>query len=298
MQSLPALPPLLAGAFAMLAPWYQRHGHRLPTMVGIVLLSLVMWLAAALVWSLVPTPQSTRWQALPVRASAPVSVQRNPSETIANAHLFGVYQAPALASVNLEAAPDTNLNFTLLGIFAGTSESDSRALISTASGDEKPYKIGDDLASGVSLHAIFPDRVILARSGSFETLRLDKNAPSTATYAPVAEAAPAMSEMGQKLAEIREQLLLDPSKAGDYIRVQPFNTNGVLGGYRLYPGRNREMFNGIGLRPGDLVTAVNGIQLDDGQKALQTLNELKQASTVTLSIERGGQVQTVNVSLN
>ena len=54
----------------------------------------------------------------------------------------------------------------------------------------------------------------------------------------------------------------------------------------------------MGLRPGDLVTAVNGIQLNDTQTALQMLNDLSRAPNVTLTIERGGQVQTVNVSLN
>jgi general secretion pathway protein C len=93
-------------------------------------------------------------------------------------------------------------------------------------------------------------------------------------------------------------VLSDPSKVSQYIRVQPANVNGQLKGFRVYPGRERGAFNQLGLRPGDLVTQVNGIQLDDSQKALQMLTELSKANSVSLTIERGGQTQNFNVTLN
>ena len=101
-----------------------------------------------------------------------------------------------------------------------------------------------------------------------------------------------------QLAEIREQLLADPAKAADYLRVQPARIGGEMRGYRIYPGRNRQLFSTAGLRPGDLVTGVNGVELDDPARALQLLGDLSSASELSVTIERGGNQQTINVNLN
>ena len=95
-------------------------------------------------------------------------------------------------------------------------------------------------------------------------------------------------------------MLSNPSKAQDYIRVQPApdaSGNGQLG-YRIFPGRDQTVFKAAGLHPGDVVTSVNGVQLDDPAKSLQLLSDLSQANQVTLTVQRGGESQTVNVNLS
>ncbi len=100
------------------------------------------------------------------------------------------------------------------------------------------------------------------------------------------------------LTSIRDKLLTDPSKASDYIRIQPANIDGQQRGYRIYPGRDRSVFNGAGLRPGDLVTSINGVGLDDPARALQMLGELSSANSLTVMVERGGTPQAITVNLN
>lgn len=281
---------------------YERHGRHAPAVVNTLLVAAVGWTLAGLIWALVPVPEAARWRPAPVQQTSASAASKGPDVAfISGANLFGDYQASARPA-DVSSAPDTNLSLTLLGILAGSTDVDSRALIGSQNGDEGPYSIGEDISPGVTLHAIFPDRVILSRSGSYETLRLEKDKPSSAGDSETPTAAvnvvDTSSPPNQMLGQIREQILQDPSKAGEYVRVQPANVGGALRGYRIYPGRDRAIFSNLGLRPGDLVTAVNGIQLDDGQKALQTLNELKQAGSVSLTIERGGQPQTVTLSLN
>lgn len=288
-------------SFALDKHWLQHWERYSPWLSRAVNLALVVALAATLaqlVWALVPQPA---WQAAPVTAvSAPAASKGNHLQAIVNAHLFGRYQAEqAPAATALSEAPDTRLNLTLVGILAGSSQRDSRALIAQSNGTEEPYALGADVIAGVSLQAIFPDRVILSRGGQLETLRLDRESTSRADPSVAVSAATQPEASGsQQLAQIREQVLQDPTKASEYIRVQPTNENGQMRGYRIYPGRDRSIFNNAGLRPGDLVTSVNGIQLDDTQKALQMLNDLSQSNAITLTVERGGQTQTVNVSLN
>src|SRR5690606_12370907 len=115
------------------------------------------------------------------------------------------------------------------------------------------------------------------RGGQLETLRLNKDAPSRALPADNARPETPATDTGHTLSDIRQELLTDPARAAEYIRIQPASNGGQLRGYRIYPGRDRAAFNALGLRPGDLVTQVNGIQLDDANTALQMLGQLSQA---------------------
>lgn len=276
---------------------YERHGRRMPVAVNVLLVLALAATLARLAWALVPLPESARWRpapALPVMTLTPAPSSFNLTSLL-EANLFGVYQADP--TTDLANAPETRLNLTLLGILAGYAAEDSRALIGDGS-DEKPYAVGDEVAAGTTLEAIYADRVVLMRRGKPETLRLNKDSPSN--YSPAAAAAPAApaSEVGATLASVREQILQDPSKASQFIRVQPATQDGQMRGYRIYPGQDRQLFGAVGLRPGDVVTAVNGIQLDNAQRALQMLNDLSRANNLVLTVERGGQQQTVNVSIN
>ncbi len=296
------MPLTLSQTAPVLRRLAEQHGKRLPRVAEWLLTVLIAYSAALLAWKLVPLPQSARWSPPPPAAGDAMAAPRGPdAAAIAAAHLYGQAAAPDAPSQDqIEDAPDTRLNLSLLGILSATVERGSRALIASSDGEEKPYAIGSDVIRGVSLQAIFADRVILSRAGQLETLRLDKDAPSRApvqTARPAAET-PTGSNAAAVLSTIREELLNDPSRANQYIRMQPSSSGGQLRGYRIYPGRDRAVFNAAGLRPGDLVTEVNGIQLNDASTALQMLGQLSSATSLTVVVERGGQPQTVNVNFN
>ena len=130
-------------------------------------------------------------------------------------------------------------------------------------------------------------------------MRLDKDAPSRNLVSERSDSSALPDRVAlPQLASVREQILQDPTQAANYLRVQPAAVGGALRGYRIYPGRDRSLFNAAGLRPGDLVTAINGTDLNDATRALQMLTELSTATQVSLTVERGGNPQTVNISLN
>lgn len=295
----PILPPALAAALSRASALYRQHGAKLPPLLTLLLVIVLAQQTASLLWTLMPLPKSAAWSPAPGFVDpAPTRSALN-VDALAAAHVFGQYQATP-SSASLANAPDTQLNFTLLGILAGSTESESLALIAKDATDEAPYAIGDDVASGVNLHAIFSDRVILSRNGRLETLRLDKDsatsAPLFTTSSTASEPQEGTPAAAQMLAQIKEQIVTDPSKAASFIRVQPINTDGGLKGYRVYPGPERAAFNAAGLKPGDVVTAINGTPLNDPGQALQLLQSMSQASSMSLTIDRNGVSQSVNVS--
>jgi general secretion pathway protein C len=284
-----------------LAPLYERYGRWLPAVVDVVLVLILARILAGLVWALMPTPAAAVWKPAPAATAAANPADRIDINAILSAQLFGQYQAPASpAAHDLATAPDTALNLTLLGILANHGDNaSSRALIANGD-DEKPYAIGDEVTSGVLLKAIFPDRVVLSRGGRLETLRLDKDKPSTAVAGEFSPAGGPPAPGAESLAQVRNEMLSNPAKAQDFIRIQPAPAPGGGGqiGYRIYPGRDRSVFNDAGLHPGDVVTAINGTELTDPARSLQLLSELSQANQLSLQIQRGGQTQTVNVNLS
>lgn len=296
-QNLLALPRVSAQLYA-------RYGQRLPAAASLLLVIVIARLLAELVWALVPVPADARWRPIPPPPVTLTGSNAVDLAAISNASLFGLYQAPTGPAVaDLASAPDTQLSLTLLGILANRRNPEaSRALIGAQGGDERPYSIGDDVARGVVLQAIFADRVILARGSQLETLRLDKEGINGASLLPQSftpePADSSAADAAASLAAIRSKLLADPSKVTDFIRVQPVTGSTGMTGYRIYPGRDRTIFTAAGLRPGDIVTAVNGVQLNDPARSLQLLSDLSQNSQLNLTVDRGGVPQNFNISLS
>jgi general secretion pathway protein C len=75
------------------------------------------------------------------------------------------------------------------------------------------------------------------------------------------------------------------------------NAAGKLRGFRAYPGRNRAIFGKLGLKPGDLVTAINGTPLDDPQRSQDVFNTIQTSDRVTVTVERGGQKQDITLNI-
>ena len=83
----------------------------------------------------------------------------------------------------------------------------------------------------------------------------------------------------------------------DVMRPQPVFANGKQTGYRVYPGRNRQAFVRLGLRPGDLVTAINGTPLDDPEHGQEIFRTLGSSPEAHVTVTRNGQQQDLVLNL-
>ena len=53
----------------------------------------------------------------------------------------------------------------------------------------------------------------------------------------------------------------------------------------------------LGLKPGDLVTAINGTALDDPQRSQDVFNTIQTSDHVTVTVERGGVKQEISLNI-
>ncbi len=98
------------------------------------------------------------------------------------------------------------------------------------------------------------------------------------------------------LASFREQVAANNLKLLDAIRPSPVSKQGQLTGFRITPGRNAALFQQTGLRPGDIVTAINGTPLNSNASSMQAMQGLMTSSSAELTVSRAGQVTTVQVN--
>lgn len=276
--------------------------ERLPSWVGWVLVVAIAWQLARLAWMLVPgsalgDPVEAPPTA-PGTSSAAAASERANVQAIASAHLFGEARAeaaPPSAEPVHEDLAETQLNLLLKGTIAANEGAQSVAIIAAAGRDEKVYAVRDTVAPGATLHAVYPDRVILNRNGALEALKLPREFQQSSSP-PVRRSVPTTERAPDSSSSIQQVVTDNVTKLADVIRPTPYFVGGEQQGYRVYPGRNRKQFAALGLRPGDLIKDVNGASLTDPQQAMEIFQGLGSADQVTVTVERNGQPQVLTLT--
>jgi general secretion pathway protein C len=263
--------------------WLSRLQANGPSAVAWVLGVLIAVelgrIAAALLSGQVKSPEPF------VEASAPRPKPGVNAQAVVSAHLFGVAVAdPSTQDPN--SAPLSSANLALAGTIATENPKKGIAIISDG-GPSKVFAVGDNV-NGASLYSVYLDHVILDRGGNLETLLLPRRFTGGPRAAPRRVADVRTAQTIPNVNSILHQVMR-PAASYD-------SAAGKFRGFRAYPGRNRAMFAELGLKPGDLVTAINGQPLDDAQRSERVFNTIQTEASVTVTIERGGNRQ--DISLN
>jgi general secretion pathway protein C len=262
------------------------------------------WLASVLLSVLIAIELAraavSLWGAGPVEPLLPpphagARAPRNPgvdTASIAAAHLFGVAD---VAPQSEDSARESSANLVLNGTIATQDPKHGMAIISDG-GPSRLYSVGNNVG-GASLYSVYLDHVILDRGGTLETLKLPRLLLTGRE--PVARRQiGSPGNVAGNLESMRRMVQADPGLLNEVMRAVPSfdNKANKLRGFRIYPGRNRAAFSTLGLRPGDLVTAINGTPLDDPQHGQEIFSTLQSSATAAISVERGG--QNLELSLN
>lgn len=217
-------------------------------------------------------------------------------QSVVSAHLFGVAVVDSSAQ-DPANAPQSTANLVLGGTIATQDPQRGVAIISDG-GPAKVYAVGDSVG-GATLHSVYLDRVILDRGGALETLLLPKLMGPGMNAPPIVHRVGGDPRTVAAVDNIRRMVQQDPGLLDQVMRVVPSydSAAGKMRGFRAYPGRNRQIFNRLGLKPGDLVTAINGTPLDDPQHSQEVFNTIQTSDHVTVTVERGGQRQDITLNI-
>ena len=276
-----------------------------------VLAVFLLSYAAELTWRLWPQPvASSRFES--ISSSQSVSLENSNSRLnltdIKRLNLFGDFNAGPIEQKEVTDAPVTRLNLTLTGVVASSVKDQGAAIIENRN-QQQTYGIGEKIeGTSVSLKEVYADRVIIKNGSSNETLMLDgvdynKNT-NQLSQLPLANLQP----IDQGPEELRQTLSNEAILAGrelqdqpasfiDYIAVSPHRPDGELLGYRVSPGKKPTLFKAAGLKSGDVITDINGLDLTDMQEALEAMNMLKELQSLQMSVQREDEIITIYLDL-
>jgi general secretion pathway protein C len=74
----------------------------------------------------------------------------------------------------------------------------------------------------------------------------------------------------------------------DYVRPSPVYDGPVLRGYEVQAGSRSNVFTQLGLQPGDVITSLNGVSLNDPDQAVEAFRQLTDGAAVTATVYRAG----------
>lgn len=286
--------------------------------------ALLIWIASKLVWLLLqwsePLPE-------PLPQLAPTASSSAPAPSLSRWHLFG-NPAPLEDNRNLAAdAPATQLQLTLLGVWAGKDPRRGRAIIADAAGVESSLAVGREVAPGVVLDQVLRDRVVLSRGGINEVLMLSREGVPTSGNAAAASAtgkpgftagsgvvtptgplsitvptdavgAPNLPMQGIDMEAVRKQLGADPRDLAQSMTATPVMENGKLVGVRLFSSKYPAALAKLGLQGDDVVTAVNGVDVSDPARIAGVLANLQNTQSLSVAVRRNGKTENLSVDLN
>jgi general secretion pathway protein C len=245
-------------------------------------------IAAALLSNQVKSPEPV------VEAGAPRPKAGVDIQAVVSAHLFGVAVVDP-STQDPSNAPLSSANLLLAGTIATQNPKKGIAIISDG-GPSKVFAVGDKV-NGASLYSVYLDHIILDRGGNLETLLLPRMFAGGSQAAPRRAAATEVrtAQPNQNVKHMMQQASILDQVMRTVASYD--NAAGKLRGFRAYPGRNRALFTELGLKSGDLVTAINGQPLDDAQQSEHVINTIQTAASVTITIERGGNRQDINLNV-
>jgi len=273
----------------------------LPPYVNLLLVVVIAWLLAKIIWMLVPGSAVGGTVTPPITLADPVLTSADSMDVraIADSHIFGVADAessvPELIAAPEDDLADTRLvNLTLNGTVASAIPKYSVAIISDGGKDQEVYIIGDSVGNNATLHAIYADRVVLNEKGVLTNLKLPREFQDVPVSNVRRETATTRQDFDDSQS-IQAVVTQNLTKLTDVIRPTPYRVGGEQVGFRVYPGRDRKQFAALGLKPGDIITDIDGQTLSDASQAMQIFQSLGTAEEVTVTLDRDGQIESLTL---
>lgn len=312
-------------SFAPIQRAYQQHQDKLILIIVVLLSLYLIAFLAEVTWRLLDNSQGqiTQKNAITrVSAQSPNNARTDLSE-LKRLNLFGnaSEEVPPIVEQAVTEAPETKLNLTLTGVVSSSSPKLGAAIIQR-NNVQNTYGIGDKIeGTNATLDEIYVDRVIIKNRLVRETLMLDGVDFDEANKQQQRQALTRQAQGGnlqtadsprspdnqiartqkievdRQVEDMRRSMVESPTSFADFISIKPHAPDGEIIGYRVSPGKQAEFFTMVGLRSGDIITEINGLDLSDLQQSLEAIEALKEAQSLQMEIIRSGEPISLDIDM-
>ncbi len=275
---------------------------RLALIAAALLALLIAWSLVRLAWLVVDGPRVDPAPMPPVPRAAPQGAANGEFRW----ELFGSSLDTARPAM-LQQAPATRLSLKLKGVVAAGEG--GYAIIADTDGEDRVYRVGDELPGGAQVEMIEARRVLLQHDGQTEALEMETeavlaSAGSAGRRSPDAEPVQLAGIRGMDSAASIPgsvaSVAQTPSLGGGNLQelagaISVLPVSG--GGFRVRPGRDARLFSELGLQVNDVVTAVNGQPLESEDDVQALFADVMRRGEVAITVNRQGREMTLRPDL-
>ena len=195
----------------------------------------------------------------------------------------------------------------LIGTVAGNAEYSYAVIEDPFQKTNKIFKLNDTVSPGIKLLEIHRNKIIISRDGEREEIEL--GAPETGgptrTSGPPRPVPPFESPEGAPSPQTSfvvdresvEAATEDMNRLLTQARLVPNFSGGAADGFRIFSIVPNSLFEKVGLRNGDIIHNINGVELKDPEKAFQVYQLLKDSDRFVVDLIRAGQKMTLNYEI-
>lgn len=290
------------------------------TVTRAVLLTLLAYFSAVAVNRGAAMSFAVPPAALYTQAEAPLqSIQQQlPLSAYALIHtrdLFNSVKAPA--SIGTAQVTPTTSSLKLWGTAKNGPGPAFAILEKSGSDGQELYSEGETIRPGTTLLKVDWDRIVIERNGQQETLSLptefstSQSQPSPQVIrgrapdsgAQVSQETFQQETFQQETFQIDrrevEEAMSDLNSLFKQARAVPYTTQeGVPQGFRLFSIKADSLIDRLGVKNGDIIQRVNGVEMSDPSTAFSLLQDLQGLSQVQVDVMRNHQPITLSYEIH
>lgn len=198
-------------------------------------------------------------------------------------------------SVDFENLQPTSLKLKLMGTVTGDKNKAFAVIQGEAGNDQQLYRTGDAIQNA-TLIMILREKIVLRVNNKDEILEIERTpGQQTQRLSKTSDTADS-----QKITLKRSQIetaVQNVNTLMQQARVRPHFTNGKPDGLSLTGIIPDSIFHDMGMKNEDIITGVNGKPVESIDDVFKFYGSLQAAQSVSLQFKRGGQLKTIDYSI-
>jgi len=203
------------------------------------------------------------------------------------------------AKLDLEKLKQTDLKLKLWGTVTGQVGKAYAVIEETGNRKQNLYRVGDAIQNA-TVKVIRREKVVLDVDGKDEVLSMEKVSESAGSVRHIAKTDQSRPSRAMKISLQRSQIesaMENVTELMSQVKVRPHFTDGKPDGIMLSSIKPRSIFRRMGLRSGDIITGVDGREIESVDDALQFYENLSSSSNLKLQLKRRGREQTIDYTI-
>ena len=255
---------------------------RLRPFIEGVLVALLLVQGGRLVWVFIE-PSSA------VSADAPAAIR--PADT----SIFQRFDAFFRTGGQSSMAEDTATGSSQMRLFGVRADGvgGGSAIVGLADGRQVSVGVGEEVEPGLILQSVGADHVVLSRNGALSRLIFAETPMGAAAPPPP----PAGDQVVAPPAPVAASAagVVDPAQLMAQASLRPRMRGLAVNGFTVSASGDGAALRAAGLQSGDVILAVNGIELNSAGRIADLRRDLANSPSAEIRFERGGQERSTTI---